>query len=405
MTLREFMRFHLLKALLIFIAIQLGVIAFIQSYDHRPVAKADQVSVPQGHTAKISPLDNDTDKDENTDLSLQNVSSPEHGVVKQEQNELYYTPNKGYIGKDSLTYMASDGKKDSKPAYIVIQVNKNLPPVANNDTTYTYSGISSMINVLNNDTDKEGDSIFIKEFTQPVHGKLHLTDNNLIYAADNSYKGPVSFSYIISDGLNNSKKATVYITIKSKSDPCYPWFSSDIGDAAIPGSFSCKNGTFIIKASGSDIWNNADGCHFAYQQVNGDCEMYAKVVSLKGTHEWTKAGVMARESLNGNSKMAFVCVTTKNGVTYHERTTTGGSAQGGDRYPDKKAPYWVKLIRKGDTFSYYVSPDGRSWKKMGSADVPMSKDIYIGFAATNHDNSHTCTAVFGTHRLIARTVQ
>ena len=402
MTLREFVRFHLLKALLIFIVIQLAVIAFVQNYDHRPVAEADQVSVPSGHNVKIAPLDNDKDKDETDELSLKQVNSPEHGVTEQRQNILYYTPNKGFTGKDSLTYTISDGKKESKPAYIVIQVDQNLPPIAKNDTVEAYSGRSAVFDVLRNDTDREQDSIFIREFTQPIYGKLQLTGNSLAYTADHSAHGADSFMYSVSDGFTVSEQAKVLINIKPETDPCYPWLSSDIGDAAIPGSFTCANNTFTIKASGSDIWNNFDGFHYAYQYVSGDCEMYTKVESLEGTHEWTKAGVMARETLNGGSKMAFVCVTTGNGVTSHQRTTAGGGAEGGDRDPDKKAPYWVKLVRKGDTFSYYVAPDGKSWKKMDEADVPMTKNIYIGFAVTNHDNSNIGTGVFSNFHLTGK---
>ena len=400
MNLREFLRFHLLKVLLAFIVLQLGIVAFIQSYNHRPKALTDQASVTEEKTVKVSPLVNDTDKDKKDELSLKNVFSPLHGKVEQKANLVYYTPEKGFTGKDSLGYTITDGKKESKEAYIVIQVNKNLPPETNHDIADVFSGNSTVINVLDNDTDKEGDSIFIKQFTQPLYGQLHAWGNKLVYSAANTSVAQTdSFTYTACDSKSNSNETTVLVTVKSKNDPCHPWLSSDIGDVAKPGSFTGSNNSYTMEASGSDIWNNRDGFRYAYQYVNGDCEMSVKVESLEGTNEWAKAGLMIREDLSGGSKTAFVCVTTKNGATYHQRSQTSDSMEGGDSNSGIKAPYWVKIKRTGETFSFYISANGNDWKKIGNSNVSMNKNVYIGLALTSHDNNELAKAVFSHYTL------
>jgi len=399
MDFREFKRLYLIKTLLAFVAIQIVIVAIVQNFNHRPQVIPDKANVIEGRSVKLSPLTNDFDKDETDKLSVKKFSKPLHGSVIQKGNLLFYTPELDFIGRDSLTYTISDGRKESKSAYITILVIKNFAPIANRDIAEVYSGASTIIDVLKNDTDREKDSIFIKEFSQPAHGKVNIYGNQFLYSSDNSSSQADSFSYVISDGKSNSNSISVAISVKSKNHPCYPWLSCNIGDAALPGSFSCVNKTFIVEASGSDIWNNSDGFRFVYQYVDGDCEMLTKVKYLDGTNEWAKAGVMIRESLAGGSKTAFVCVTTRNGGVYHQRLTTDDSMEGGDRNPEVKAPYWVKLIRKGNTFNYFASADGQNWKNLGKADVAMNSKVYIGFAVTSHNNSEICKAEFSNYCL------
>ena len=402
MDLREFFRFHTLKVLLGLVVLQLIILTVIQNYNHRPVAQTDKAEVIEDRTVKVSPLLNDSDKDKDDELLVKDISSPLNGTIEHKNNMLYYTPNSGFTGVDSLAYTVTDGKKESKPAYVVIKVNKNMPPVTNRDVAEVYAGGATLINVLGNDSDNEGDSIFINTFSEPASGKLHLAGNKLVYEAGNSSVATDSFVYVASDGRTNSNETTVLVNIKSKSDPCYPWSSSDVGNAALPGSLTCTNKSLTVVASGSDIWNRQDGFHYAYQYVSGDCEMVTKVESLDGTNDWAKAGLMIRESLDGGSKVAFVCVANRKGVATHWRSNTNDSMEGGDGEADIKAPYWIKINRKGDTFSYYMSADGTSWEKKGNASIPMSKNVYIGFALTSHNNSETAKAVFGSYKLTGK---
>lgn len=80
------------------------------------------------------------------------------------------------------------------------------------------------------------------------------------------------------------------------------WYNTDIGAVAASGTaISTGADSFEIQASGSDIWGSADEFHFAYQQLDGDGAIIARVDSLQVTHDWAKAGVMIRETLAANS--------------------------------------------------------------------------------------------------------
>ena len=50
------------------------------------------------------------------------------------------------------------------------------------------------------------------------------------------------------------------------------------------------------------------------------------------------------------------------------------------------APYWVKLVRSGSTFSASASPDGENWTDLGSITISMTNQIYVGLALSAHND-------------------
>jgi enterochelin esterase-like enzyme/fibronectin type 3 domain-containing protein/regulation of enolase protein 1 (concanavalin A-like superfamily) len=172
-----------------------------------------------------------------------------------------------------------------------------------------------------------------------------------------------------------------------------PWMTRDIGTVGLSGGAGYTNGVFTVTASGDDIWNSADAFRFVYVTNSGNFSIVARVVSVQNIDGWSKAGVMIRESLDANAANAFVAVTPGNGVTFQYRLSTGGGCNfngaGG-----VSAPYWVKLVRSGTTFTGYYSPNGTSWTQLGSATLTNISTAYIGLAVTAHNNSSLCTAKF-----------
>jgi hypothetical protein len=170
-----------------------------------------------------------------------------------------------------------------------------------------------------------------------------------------------------------------------------PWQQADIGSVSLAGDAGESSGTFTVSASGADIWNAFDEFHYVYQPLSGDGTIVARVASLQETDPWAKAGVMIRQSLASNSPHAMTAVTAANGVAFQRRESTGapslhtpGAAVG--------APYWVKLVRAGNTFSGYSSADGVNWTTIGSDTIAMASNVYVGLAVTSHHDGVACTA-------------
>ena len=173
-----------------------------------------------------------------------------------------------------------------------------------------------------------------------------------------------------------------------------PWATSDIGSTGAIGSASrSPSGVFTVIGAGADIWGSNDAFRYVYQTATGDCDITARVVSVQTTHNAAKGGVMIRESLNANSRHAMTNLTAVNGLEFLRRTSTGGST-GGVSVSGLSAPYWVRLVRSGNTFTSYRSSDGVNWTTVGSVTITMSSNVYIGLLVCSHVNATLNTSTF-----------
>jgi hypothetical protein len=170
-------------------------------------------------------------------------------------------------------------------------------------------------------------------------------------------------------------------------------------------------GTYTMSASGTDIWDQADEFRYAWKQLSGPGTIVARIGGVQNTHEFAKAGVMIRETLEADSKFAAVYITpTKadgtatKGCRFQIRATTGVSATSDSSVATNEqmaitAPYWVKLERTGagGLNAYYSSdPATDPWHLMvwSSRVIQMTDNVYIGLALTSHNPDVVCTAEF-----------
>ena len=65
------------------------------------------------------------------------------------------------------------------------------------------------------------------------------------------------------------------------------------------------------------------------------------------------------------------------------RAEPGGETQTTDQVPSP-APFWVRLVRTGDTLTGYASQDGRHWQERGKATVALGETILLGLCVTSH---------------------
>jgi hypothetical protein len=161
---------------------------------------------------------------------------------------------------------------------------------------------------------------------------------------------------------------------------------------------SFADGAFGLRASGADIWGQADAFHFVLQPLSGDVTLIARVVSLENTNVWCKAGVMVRETLDPASVNVFMCLSPVGNVAFQWRTKPG-FAEECVHGPQSVPPYWVKLTRAGNLFTGYLAPDGPAdrrdppWQKVGERTVEMPKDALVGLAVTSHNDAAATRAV------------
>jgi len=182
----------------------------------------------------------------------------------------------------------------------------------------------------------------------------------------------------------------VYSVSPSLSDP---WMTQDVGPVGLPGDAFSFGDTFTLTGSGRDIPGGADGFHYAYQPVSGDCTIQARVMSLENTDPKARAGVMIRQGTAADAMKAAVMVTPDKGIVFQCRNATGGGTgtvvKGG-----LSAPCWVRLVRSDNIFRGSYSRYGETWTPIGkSQTVNLSVGATAGLAVTSHNNGRLTTGV------------
>jgi len=171
-----------------------------------------------------------------------------------------------------------------------------------------------------------------------------------------------------------------------------PWSQTDIGSTGTAGNAYYSGGTFNISGAGADIWGTSDAFHYVYQAITGDCQIIARVTGVQNTTANAKGGIMIRESLNANSAFAGVYLFPSNNAVFEYRSSTGGSVVNNNT-TSTTIPYWLKLVRSGNSFTAYRSSDGVTWSQLGSAvTISMASNIYVGLPVCSKVSGTLCTA-------------
>ncbi|QIE59037.1 tandem-95 repeat protein [Rasiella rasia] len=189
-----------------------------------PVANADTNTTEVDTPVTGQALPNDFDPDGDT-ITVTANTDPANGTVTIDANGMYtYTPDPGFIGEDTFEYTICD---DATPALcdtttVTIQViaDEGNITVANDDA---YNGIIDtdiVGNVLDNDTDPEGDNQDVNTTVTPVSGPSNGTltinaDGSFTYVPNIGFVGTDQFVYEILDDNANpaTDQATVYLTV------------------------------------------------------------------------------------------------------------------------------------------------------------------------------------------------
>jgi regulation of enolase protein 1 (concanavalin A-like superfamily) len=173
------------------------------------------------------------------------------------------------------------------------------------------------------------------------------------------------------------------------------WTYSDVGAVGAGGSVAESGGTFTVKAAGADTWGTADAFGYAFTTLTGNGQIAARVASVQNVNGWTKAGVMLRNGLAAGAPHAFMIQTptTVRGTAFQRRPTANGTTTH-TAGPAVAPPYWVGLVRNGDTITAAVSPNGTTWTVVGTDTIVMGTTINIGLAVSSHIAGSVATATF-----------
>jgi hypothetical protein len=173
-----------------------------------PVAQGDVMTLRSGVATPIPVLANDSDPDGNS-LRIVSVGRPAHGTAVVSGDTIVYTSAAGFFGADTFSYTVDDGAGGQATAQVAVTVQiPNEPPLAQDDLYFVSSVGTKALNVLENDTDPDGDALSIVSFTQPSTGIVTRVGNGLLFESTGPFPR-TTFTYTVSDGRGGTSTATV----------------------------------------------------------------------------------------------------------------------------------------------------------------------------------------------------
>ena len=221
-----------------------------------------------------------------------------------------------------------------------------------------------------------------------------------------------------------------------------PWSTQDVGAVRSAGSAAFDGERFVLEASGT-----ADAYRLVTLPLRGDGTVTARIVWPLSS-QYSKIGVTLRASLDADAATAAHASMLVQGLPLHTwsgvwtvRPATGApvSATGSTPVPPSqqqaittsasfpisslgalpesatplaapyvegagdgyrlRAPYWVRVTRKGRRCTGAISPDGIRWTEVGSTEVELGRTAYAGLALTSslgvdQDYAETGTGAF-----------
>ncbi len=276
-----------------------SVTIFVEAVNDAPVAAADSYFTTEDGSLTVDAADgvlaNDTDADGDI-LTATLVDEPAHGTVAlAEDGSFEYTPEAGFSGEDSFTYVTSDGEIDSEVESVTIFVEAvNDAPLADADSYSTTEDgvltVDAADGVLANDTDEDGDILTASLVDEPAHGTVALAeDGSFVYTPEAGFSGEDSFTYVTSDGQAESATTLVAIAVESINEA--PVSAADAYSVA-------ENGVLTVDTENGVLANDVDADGDTLSATLVDQPAHGTVILAEdGSFEYTpEAGFSGEDS-------------------------------------------------------------------------------------------------------------
>jgi hypothetical protein len=158
----------------------------IQAYDYKPTLTGND-GIPAGDNGVVQ---NDGNGDR--------IASSSYDATQSQQWNAMLAPDASV----TFTTMTTWGERAP-----------NLAPLAAADTAATAFGTTVDVGVLANDSDGDGDTVFISSFGSGANGSVTQVGDTLRYTPNAGFSGGDSFSYTVSDGRGGTGTATVTVSV------------------------------------------------------------------------------------------------------------------------------------------------------------------------------------------------
>lgn len=178
-----------------------------------PQPQADQLALQLNSSGEINLLANDTDPDGDA-LTLVDVQGSAAEVEFSADGAVQLTAPENFVGAFGFTYRVQDSKGAFAESRLEVTVSPNTLPVGVADSASTTNKVAITIDVLGNDTDADGDNLFLLSSTAQ-QGQVLVVDNKLRYVPKAGFVGQDSISYILADQWQAEAQGSVQVAVSA----------------------------------------------------------------------------------------------------------------------------------------------------------------------------------------------
>ncbi|MBB6428380.1 Ig-like domain-containing protein [Algisphaera agarilytica] len=204
-------------------------------FNASPYADQDNISIinDNGAAVVLDLLSNDTDADGDP-LRIESITDPQFAtaeIINDGQN-VRFTPQVGQTDLDFFIYTLSDGNGGTNIAYVVLDITlaagSNNTPYADQDAfNVENNGTPIALDVLANDSDPDGDPLFVSAILEVQSGSVEIVNGNTVYTPATGFTGQDFYVYELSDGRGGTDIAYSVIQVAPGTANATPYANPD----------------------------------------------------------------------------------------------------------------------------------------------------------------------------------
>jgi len=297
-----------------------------------------------------------------------------------------YEPGEHEVAIGETEYKSFNVEGD-KPSFVFEELNlsQNRIPAGEKIT------ISATVKNLKNSAQKNKVQLFVDN--KVVEKNEISVDGNKMKTVEFQFT-PKAGEHIIRIGNSIELNLSVYkqkkLTISKATLKTYTSPTAEPSEMEL----DAKKNIYKIKASGSDFFHAEDSYASIFaDNVKGDFVATVKITAFgKLTHEWFRSGLFVRNDITksfdtepgSKASVLMFASTGRAGINYDEFGDGCMHKASSENIPENiEVPIWLKLVRHGNSFTGYVSYDGKNWAvERQTNDIPgLNAAVDIGMAA------------------------
>jgi Tol biopolymer transport system component len=178
---------------------------------------------------------------------------------------------------------------------------------------------------------------------------------------------------------------------------------SDVGAVTPPGSavYDAATGVYTLTSAGTNLWSTVDGFHLVWKKVSGDLSLAADIrfpVTTGEHNPHRKAILIFRQYLDADAVYADAAMHGAGLTALQSRMAPGAETTGLELNID--LPHRIRLTKRGDTITMYVSVAGEPLHPVGATiKLHLDGPFYVGIGLCSHDKDVVEKATFANVEL------